>query len=201
MKKLVIATHNRNKFAEMKMALSGIGWEIIPAYDFPGIPEVIEDGHTLEENSLKKAVEVAEFTGLTSLSDDTGLFVDALQGAPGIYAARFAGINCTYKDNVDKLLKLLESVPINRRKAVFRTVVTIFHPSGKKDQVSGEIEGVITSKAVGKDGFGYDPIFLPTGHSKVFAEMTLENKNKISHRGRALQKARTILYRGNGMVL
>ena len=88
----------------MKAALEGIGWELIPAYDFPGIPEVIEDGTTLEENSLKKAKEITAFTGLTSLADDTGLFVEALHGAPGIYAARFAGENCTYADNVNKLL-------------------------------------------------------------------------------------------------
>lgn len=193
MKKLVIATHNRGKFSEMKAALAGIAWEIIPAYDFPGIPDVVEDGHTLEENSLKKAVEITTFTGLSSLADDTGLFVDALQGAPGIYAARFAGENCSYSDNVNKLLNALKDVPENRRKAVFRTVITLFHPSGEKNQVFGEIEGTITLKAIGKDGFGYDPVFLPFGHTKVFAQMTVEEKNKISHRGLAIQKARVLL--------
>src|SRR5580693_220798 len=167
MKKLVIATHNRDKFSEMKVALDGVGWEVIPAYDFQGIPEVIEDGATLEENSLKKAREIAAFTGLPSLADDTGLFVEALQGAPGIYAARFAGENCTYTDNVNKLLKELKGIPENRRKAVFRTVITIFYPSQEKDQVLGEAEGIITLTAAGKEGFGYDPVFLPSGCSKV----------------------------------
>ncbi|HTC20952.1 MAG TPA: RdgB/HAM1 family non-canonical purine NTP pyrophosphatase [bacterium] len=193
MKKLVIATHNRDKYVEMRAALAGTGWEIIPAFDFPGIPDVVEDGHTLEENSLKKAKEISAFTGLPSLADDTGLFVDALQGAPGIYAARFAGENCTYRDNVNKLLKLLEGIPEKRRKAVFRTVITIFYPSHEKDQVVGEAEGSITSAAAGKGGFGYDPVFLPLGYPKVFAEMTLEEKNKISHRGKALQNARSLL--------
>jgi XTP/dITP diphosphohydrolase len=193
MKKLVIATHNLGKFIEMKAALAGIGWEIIPAYDFPGIPDVIEDGHSLEENSLKKAVEVSAFTGLSSLADDTGLFVDALQGAPGIYAARFAGENCSYLDNVTKLLKSLKDVPESRRRAVFRTIITIFHPSAEKEQVSGEVEGTITLKAIGEKGFGYDPIFLPSGYTRVFAQMTLEEKNKISHRGIAIEKAKNLL--------
>ncbi len=193
MKKLVIATHNRDKFAEMKVALSGIGWDIIPAYDFLGVPEVIENGRTLEENSLKKALEISKFTQLPSLADDTGLFVDALQGAPGIYAARFAGENCTYLDNVNKLLFSLKDVPEKGRRAVFRTVITIFYPTDEMDQVVGEVEGSITLKPMGKDGFGYDPIFLPVGNKKVFAEMKLEEKNKISHRGKAVQKAKELL--------
>ncbi len=193
MKKLVIATHNRSKFVEMKAALAGIGWEIIPAYDFPGVPDVIENGQTLEENSLKKAREIAEFTGFSSLADDTGLYVDALQGAPGIYAARFAGENCTYLDNVNKLLNSLKDVPENQRRAFFRTIITIFHHPAEKEQVLGEVEGSITLKAIGSEGFGYDPVFLPLGCTKVFAEMTLVEKNKISHRGRAIQKAKELL--------
>ena len=193
MKKLVIATHNRGKFIEMKTALDGLGWEIIPAYDFSGVPDVIENGQTLEENSFKKAAEIGAFTGLSSLADDTGLFVDALQGAPGIYAARFAGENCSYLDNINKLLNSLENVPEGRRKAVFRTVITIVHSPGEKDQFLGEVEGTIALKAVGKEGFGYDPVFIPSGYTKVFAQMTVEEKNKISHRGIAIQKARVLL--------
>jgi XTP/dITP diphosphohydrolase len=193
MKKLVIATQNRNKFKEMKEALRGISWEILPAYDFPSIPEIVEDGKTLEENSLKKARETASFTGLTSLSDDTGLFVEALDGQPGIYAARFAGENCTYEDNVRKLLGLLENVSNDQRGAIFKTVISIFYPVGAFDQVVGEIEGSIVREKKGNGGFGYDPIFLPIGASKVFAEMTLMEKNQISHRGKALQKARSLL--------
>ncbi len=193
MKKLVIATQNQNKFKEMKEALAGIPWGLQPAFDFPGAPEVLEDGKTLEENSLKKAREVALFTGLPSLADDTGLFVDFIGGQPGIYAARFAGENCTYEDNVRKLLGLLEKAPDESRGAVFKTVITFFRPDGSFDQVAGEIGGTITRSARGEGGFGYDPIFLPAGHSKVFAEMTLDEKNRISHRGQAVQKAKELL--------
>lgn len=195
MKKLVIATQNRNKFQEMKDALLDAGWEIFPGYDFPGIPDVEEDGTTLEENSLKKARIISGFTRFPALSDDTGLFVEALDGKPGIYAARFAGENCTYDDNVRKLLGLLVGVQEGKRKALFRTVVTVYYPDGRFQQVSGEVQGDITTEARGKGGFGYDPVFRPAGFSKVFAEMSLEEKNKISHRGLAVQKARELLLR------
>lgn len=193
MKKLVIATQNRNKFGEMQEALAGIPWNIVPAFDFPGAPEVVEDGRTLEENSLKKAKEISLFTGLPSLADDTGLFVEALGGQPGIYAARFAGENCSYEDNVRKLLGLLTNTRDEDRKACFKTVITLFYPGNSFDQVIGEAEGAITREPRGKEGFGYDPIFLPSGYSKVFAEITLEEKNKISHRGKAIKKARALL--------
>jgi XTP/dITP diphosphohydrolase len=198
MKKLVIATQNRNKFKEMKEALQGVPWEILPAFDFPGTPDVAEDGKTLEENSLKKAREVSCFTGLPSLADDTGLFVEALGGQPGIYAARFAGANCTYEDNVKKLLRLLESKPDDCRNACFKTVITLFYPGNSFEQVIGEVEGSIVYEPRGNGGFGYDPIFLPSGYSKVFAEMALEEKNKISHRGKAVQKVRELLENKKG---
>lgn len=193
MKKLVLATHNRDKFKEMKQALDGLGWDIQAAFDFPGVPEVVEDGTTLEENSLKKAKEISDFTGLATLSDDTGLFIDALNGQPGIYAARFAGEKCTYSDNVHKVMRLMEKVPLSARRAVFRTVITVYDPVRGARQVLGEVEGKITESVQGAGGFGYDPIFMPEGFSKVFALMTLEEKNQVSHRGRALQKARQLL--------
>lgn len=193
MKKLVIATHNRNKFAEMKSALEGLGWEILPAFEFPGVPEVEEDGTTLEENSLKKAKAIFEFTRLPSLADDTGLFVDALNGRPGIYAARFAGEHCSYEDNVKKMLDLMSAVAPLERRATFKTVVTLYSGAGSMRQVCGEVEGFITPEARGTGGFGYDPIFLPEGETRVFAEMPLEEKNRISHRGKAVQKAREVL--------
>lgn len=193
MRKLVIATQNRNKFEEMKEALEGLSWELVPAFDFPGAPEVEEDGKTLEENSLKKAKALTAFTGFPALADDTGLFVDALDGQPGIYAARFAGEKCSYEDNVRKMLKMLVGVPIRARKAVFRTVITIYYLDQSVQQVIGEAPGIITEEARGEKGFGYDPIFQPEGFTKVFAEMTLEEKNKISHRGKAVAKARLLL--------
>jgi XTP/dITP diphosphohydrolase len=192
-KKLVIATHNRDKFKEMREALGDSGWEIAAAFDFPGAPEVEEDGKTLEENSLKKAKVLSAFTGLPALSDDTGLFIDALGGRPGIYAARFAGDQCSYDDNVQKVLDLMKGVKSGFRKAVFRTVITLYHPEKGVGQVSGEAAGFITEEVQGPGGFGYDPIFMPDGCSKTFAEMTLTEKNQISHRGRALQKARQLL--------
>src|SRR5579862_5769983 len=128
MKKLVIATQNKNKFKEVKEALVGVPWELQAAFDFPAAPEVVEDGKTLEENSLKKAREVSLFAGLPALADDTGLFVDFIDGQPGIYAARFAGANCTYEDNVRKLLGLLEEAPDGSRGAVFKTVITFYRP-------------------------------------------------------------------------
>ena len=195
MKKLVIATQNQDKFREMREVLEGLDWEILPAFEFPGAPEVVEDGETLEENSLKKAKVLCEFTGLPALADDTGLFVEALGGQPGIYAARFAGKNATYADNVNKTLALMMNVPKENRKALFKTVITIYYPDKKENQVSGEVHGVIVEKSRGSVGFGYDPIFLPRGQSRVFAEMSLEEKNLISHRGKAVRKAREILAR------
>ncbi len=193
MRKLIIATQNRDKFQEMKEGLTGLGWEIIPAFEFPGAPEVEEDGKTLEENSLKKARVLSMFTDLPTLADDTGLFVEALGGQPGVYAARFAGENCTYQDNVTKILKVMKGVPQDRRKAFFKTVITFYQPNREAQQVAGDVQGFITEEARGQGGFGYDPVFLPTGLNKVFAEMSLEEKNRISHRGLAVQKVRQLL--------
>jgi len=193
MRRLLIATRNKNKFSEMREALEGISWELIPAFEFPGAPEVEEDGKTLEENSMKKARMLSEFTGLPALADDTGLFVEALGGQPGIYAARFAGEKCSYEDNVRKMLGLMRGIEGRRRKATFRTVITIFYPDRPAQQVAGEVAGVITEEARGGEGFGYDPIFQPDGFSKVFAELSPEEKNEISHRGLALVKAKELL--------
>jgi XTP/dITP diphosphohydrolase len=154
---------------------------------------VAEDGESLEDNSLKKARALCEFTNLPALSDDTGLFVDALQGRPGIFAARYAGENCTYEDNVRKMLLELSGVPWEKRMALFRTIITIYYPDGHYDQVAGEVFGKITLVPKGEKGFGYDPIFLPAGQERVFAELTLEEKNRISHRGKALRAACSLL--------
>jgi XTP/dITP diphosphohydrolase len=154
---------------------------------------VVEDGATLEENSLKKAVALRDFTGLPALADDTGLFVRALGGAPGIFAARYAGEDCSYSDNVDKLLSEMRGVPEGERGATFRTVISLSLGGGHFRQVTGEVQGRIVEAPRGSGGFGYDPIFLPDGARQVFAEMTLEEKNRISHRGKALQKANQLL--------
>lgn len=193
MKKIVVATQNRNKFSELQKELSDLPLEIIPAFDFPGIPKIEEDGKTLEENSFKKASISSKFTQLATLADDTGLYVDALDGQPGIYAARFAGENCSYADNVNKMLISLNGIPFAKRTATFRTVITIFVPGKSIKIARGEIKGFIATEIRGGGGFGYDPIFQPLGKSQVFAEMTLEEKNAISHRGLAVKKAKEML--------
>ncbi len=193
MKKLVVATHNRDKFVELKKELEDLPLELTAAFEFPGVPDVIEDGKSLEENSLKKAKEISAFTGLPTLADDTGLFVEALDGQPGIYAARFAGEKCTYQDNVRKLLEVMKDVPTPKRQAAFRTIITLYFPGQSPRVFEGRVEGLITPTAQGERTFGYDPVFQPEGVEKVFAEMTLEEKNVLSHRGRAVQKAKVFL--------
>ena len=184
--KVVIATHNRDKMKEIQEAISDLGWEIISLYDFPKIEEIEENGKTLEENALIKAREVFEKTGLPTISDDTGLEVDALDGAPGVYTARYAGENCSYSDNVNKMLKDMNKVPMPNRGAKFKTVM-VFKDENKELIVEGIVKGKISRESRGDDGFGYDPIFYVTEYDKTFAEMTMSEKNKISHRGNAIR--------------
>ncbi len=183
--KVVIATHNRDKMKEIQGAISDLGWEVISLYDFPKIGEIEENGKTLEENALIKAREVFEKTGLPAISDDTGLEVDALDGAPGVYTARYAGENCSYSDNVNKMLKDMNKVPMPNRGATFKTVM-VFKDENKELIVDGVVKGKISRESRGEDGFGYDPIFYVTEYDKTFAEMTMSEKNKISHRGNAI---------------
>ena len=186
-RKLVLATHNSHKKTEMNTLLAPLGISIVGLDDFPQIGDIEETGTTLLENSLIKARSVHQITGLPSLADDTGLEVDALDGAPGVYSARFAGENPTYEDNVNKLLSKLEGVSVEKRTARFRTIIAFV--DGRRELFSeGIIEGLITVEPRGHEGFGYDPIFLPETESKTFAEMSQERKNQISHRGRALAK-------------
>tara|TARA_B100000575_G_C22894521_1_gene520368 strand:+ start:154 stop:777 length:624 start_codon:yes stop_codon:yes gene_type:complete len=183
--KVVIATHNQDKLKEIQKKLQNFGWEILSLYDFPDIDEIIEDGKTLQDNALIKAREVFDKTGLPTISDDTGLLVDALDGSPGVYTARYAGEDCTYFDNVKKLLKDMNKVPIPNRGAEFKTVM-VFKDESQELIVSGDVKGKITREIKGDDGFGYDPIFFVAGYNKTFAEMTILEKNKISHRGIAI---------------
>ena len=191
-KTLVLATHNIHKQTEMKFILSRLGVTVIGLDQFPEIKSIEETGTTLIENALIKARTVHELTGLPSLADDTGLEVDALNGAPGVYSARFAGENATFEDNVNKMLIALNGIPFDKRRARFRTVLA-FVDSDSELSEDGVIEGSILNKARGKDGFGYDPIFQPKSYDITFAEMTSEEKNRISHRARALDKMKKIL--------
>lgn len=183
--KVVIATHNRDKMKEIQGAISELGWEVISLYDFPEITKIEENGKTLEQNALIKAREVFKETGLPTISDDTGLEVDALDGAPGVYTARYAGEDCSYSDNVNKMLKEMSKVPMPNRGAFFKTVM-VFKDENKELIVDGVVKGKISRESKGEDGFGYDPIFYVTEYDKTFAEMTMSEKNKISHRGNAI---------------
>lgn len=161
--------------------------------EFPGAPDVVEDGATYRENALKKAWSAAKFTGMPALADDTGLEVDALGGQPGLYAARFAGEGCTFQDNVRKLLLLLEGVPSERRGARFVCVIALVEPGGREQVVEGELRGWISESQAGGGGFGYDPVFYVPEAGRTLAELTAEEKNRVSHRRRALDRARTII--------
>ncbi len=191
--KIVLATRNRDKIKEIKNVFKDMDIEFLTLDDFKGFPEVIEDGKTLLENALKKAREISKFFNMPALSDDTGLEVEYLGGAPGVYSARYAGENATYEDNVNKLLKELEGVEWDKRKAVFKTIVALVFPDGREFVAEGANEGHITTEKIGTEGFGYDPIFYVDEKGKTYAEMSLEEKNSISHRARALINLKKII--------
>jgi XTP/dITP diphosphohydrolase len=190
MKRFVLATRNADKVREIREALDGLGFEVIPASALPGAPEVAEDGATLEVNALKKARALSDHSGLPAVADDTGLFVEALNGRPGVHSARYAGPACDDRANVDLLLSELRGLPEPRRKAFFRTVIAWCGPKREERVFSGEVHGHITADRFGNGGFGYDPVFLPAGEQRTFAQMSLEEKNAISHRGRAVAELR-----------
>jgi XTP/dITP diphosphohydrolase len=193
MAKLVLATHNRDKVKEIAAFLEGLSLDLVSLDAFPSIGEVEEDGETLEDNALKKAREVFRQTGLPSVADDTGLEVYYLNNEPGVYSSRFAGLTASYADNCRKLAERMKGVPARRRGAQFRCVVAFVAPGGFERCVEGVCRGVIIEAPRGTGGFGYDPLFLPDEHSRTFAELSIEEKNKISHRGRALQAVKPVL--------
>ncbi|MDT7040799.1 XTP/dITP diphosphatase [Candidatus Nitronereus thalassa] len=194
MLELVLATGNRDKQKEMVALLSDLPITIRTLNEFEPVPPIIEDGETCEANAMKKATIIANHTGCLALADDTGLEVEALGGRPGVYAARYAGEDATYEDNCRKLLKEMAGVPVEKRSARFVTVVAIADPSSSVQVVEGELNGMIAEARSGNDGFGYDPVFLVPEFGKTLAQMTLEEKNQISHRGRALVKAKAVLH-------
>ena len=184
--KVVIATHNKDKLKEIQSEFGSLCFDMISLEKFPEIGEIIEDGHTLKENALIKARAVFEKTGLPTISDDTGLEVDALDGKPGVYTARYAGEGCSYEDNVNKMLKDMIKVPMPNRTAEFKTIM-VFKDENKELIVEGVVKGTICREARGEDGFGYDPIFWVPELNKTFGEMTMSEKNNISHRGNAIR--------------
>ena len=194
-KELVLATRNLDKGRELAALLEGLGIHIRTLAEFPAVPEVEEDGETCEANAIKKAREVARSTGLPSVADDTGLEVDALGGRPGVFAARYAGEHATYEDNCRKLLRELEGVPKQARHARFLTVAAIAFPGGDIHLTQGSLEGAIAEHPIGDRGFGYDPVFLVPEYGKSLAQLTIEEKNCISHRAKAFAQVRAWLER------
>lgn len=189
---MLLATHNRDKVAEITAALRGLPLRLVAASEWGDLPQVEEDQDTLQGNAIKKARVLAELTGLAALADDTGLEVSALGGAPGVHSSRYAGEKATYDDNVRKLLQEMQTVPDIRRQARFRCVIAVAMGEEVKI-VEGECRGIILGERRGQGGFGYDPVFLVPELNKTFAELTLAEKNRISHRGQALRKAREML--------
>ena len=191
-RELVLATRNRHKVRELAALLGDLGITIRTLDEFPDAPDVVEDGDTCEANAVKKACAIAEFTGLPAVADDTGLEVDALDGRPGVYAARYAGEDATYEDNCRKLLRELTGVPRERRTARFLTVAAIALPSDGVRVAQGTLDGVIAEEASGTLGFGYDPVFLIPEIGKTLAQLSADQKNTISHRAKAFLKMREI---------
>jgi XTP/dITP diphosphohydrolase len=189
---IVLASANKDKLKELRILAGGgdivaIG-DIIPEWD------VEETGLTLEENALLKARAAAEATNEISIADDTGLFVWALGDAPGVYTARYAGENCSYYDNTEKLLNALNGEKSSNRRASFRTVIALVSPDGEEHVFEGCVDGLITEVHSGKDGFGYDPVFYSLELEKTFAECSPEEKNMVSHRARAMCKLNEYFY-------
>ena len=187
MKELVVATRNRGKLQEIRALLTGIVGTVRCAADFAGFPETIEDGLTFQENALKKAREAMMFTGLPALADDSGLVVDALNGRPGVYSARFAGEGAADADNNLRLLKELDGIPTEQRQAAFVCVLAFVTPDGYQQVFSGRVGGGILTAERGDGGFGYDPLFLVDGFGRTMADLNVQEKNSISHRGQALR--------------
>ena len=194
-KELVLATRNPHKGAELAALLGDLGIRIRTLAEFPDAPMVVEDGDTYRANAVKKATALARHTGLPAVADDTGLEVDALGGRPGVHAARYAGEGATYENNWRKLIRELEGVPKERRRARFITVVAVAIPSAKVAIAEGSLEGLITEAPAGTEGFGYDPVFFVPEVRKTLAQLTPAEKNRISHRARAFVKLREILKR------
>ena len=191
--KFIVATFNRDKAAELHALLALPDVELVALADWPGAVAPEETGDTLLENARIKARAAVALTRLPAIADDTGLEVDALGGAPGVHAARYAGPNASYADNVSKLLRELADVPTELRTARFRTVCFAAWPDGTEMSADGVLAGTITAAPRGTNGFGYDPVFVPKGETRTYAELSDEEKNAISHRARAVRMLRKLL--------
>lgn len=193
MPSLLVATNNRHKAEEIEDLLRDLSITITTLQAYPQVGPIEEDAATLEGNALKKARQAFTATGLPTIADDTGLEVGYLNDAPGVYSSRYAGERASYADNCALLLKRLRGVPPRRRAARFRSVIAFIPHLGKQELVEGVVRGVILEAPRGAQGFGYDPLFLPEGYDQTFAEMSLEQKNRISHRAIALARVKPLL--------
>ncbi|GAC1617924.1 MAG: RdgB/HAM1 family non-canonical purine NTP pyrophosphatase [Ktedonobacteraceae bacterium] len=193
MRALLIATTNRHKLEEYRAIFVGLPFQLLSLKDIRLDLDVEETGTTFQENADLKALAYAQASGLLSLADDSGIEIDALGGAPGVYSARFAGVDTPYEERFRIIFERLHGLPVAQRTARFRCVITIAEPSGYHQSVEGSIEGSITDVPRGLHGFGYDPIFLVPELGKTTAELSPEQKNQISHRGRAARQARVLL--------
>ncbi|WP_088188582.1 XTP/dITP diphosphatase [Desulfosporosinus sp. FKA] len=191
--KILLATQNQGKVRELQELLADEEIEVVSLQDLPDWEEVEENGETFAENAALKARAAVQRTGLIALADDSGLEVDALNGAPGVFSARFAGEPKDDERNNDKLLDLLETIPDDKRTARFRCALVIAAPEGKEYLTEGTVEGKILRQRRGTDGFGYDPLFLVPELGRTLAEISLTEKNDLSHRARAFRKAIPIL--------
>jgi XTP/dITP diphosphohydrolase len=187
---VVVATRNKGKIREIRKALKGLGLRIYALSDFPDVPEIEEDGKSFTENALKKARFYSKYFGKLTIADDSGLEVEWLKGLPGIYSARYAGKGASARENNQKLLNEMEGISLSKRGARFKCVMAMVSPDGREAIAEGSCKGRIGFEEKGRRGFGYDPFFILPKYGKTMAELSLEEKNKISHRGKALRKLR-----------
>ena len=190
---MIVATRNRGKTREIREALKGLGVRIRSLSDFSNVPEIEENGKTFVDNALKKARYYTKYFGKVTLADDSGLEVDLLKGLPGIYSARYAGEKASSQENNEKLLREMEGVPISKRGARFKCVIAVVSPDGREILAEGVCRGRIGFREKGRRGFGYDPLFVLPNYGKTMAQLSLKEKNKISHRGKALRKIRKMI--------
>jgi XTP/dITP diphosphohydrolase len=187
---VVVATRNKGKIREIRKALKGLGLRIYALSDFPDVPEIEEDGKSFTENALKKARFYSKYFGKLTIADDSGLEVEWLKGLPGIYSARYAGKGASARENNQKLLNEMEGISLSKRGARFKCVMAMVSPDGREAIAEGSCKGRIGFEEKGRRGFGYDPFFILPKYGKTMAELSLEEKNKVSHRGKALRKLR-----------
>jgi XTP/dITP diphosphohydrolase len=190
---VIVVTRNKGKIREIREALKGLGLRIYALSDFPDVPEIKEDGKSFTENALKKARFYSKVFGKLTLADDSGLEVDSLRGMPGIYSARYSGERASSRENNQKLLKEMEGIPLSKRGAQFKCMMAMVSPSGKETMTEGVCKGRIGMREKGRRGFGYDPLFILSRYGKTMAELSLKEKNRISHRGKALRKIKKMI--------